>query len=573
MADSRNSVAHRPMKIPQDYSDWFLQFKKSEEYEILVTHPVAYFCAEYALDSILPTYAGGLGVLAGDFVREAAVQSFPLVAVGLFYRKAQSTLSVAGGNKDSKLRLFLDLNQVPVVVSLPLEGRIVSARAWHWEDSTGAQVYLLDTDVPENDPRDRDITKNLYDEDRDIRLKQEIILGIGGFRLLARIGYHASVYHLNEGHSAFLALELVRHEMEHQRANFLDACNFAKKHILFTNHTLVPEGQEQFFTDKVSLFMTQYAKEMGITGADIAKLGAMESDPNIFSMTTLSFKLSSKSNAVSRFHSEKALKIWPNEAINNVTNGVFAGRWDKIDSASDLDIWKCHLANKRKLLRLVEEGSGEVWGETDLICVWARRLVNYKQPLLFLENTDKILAIAKKSSVPIRLIFSGPTGGERENPYEEKIKKIIAEKLPGLAVFLPHYSTDLAEVLTAGADVWLNTPLPGTEACGTSGMKAGLNGALALSLRDGWVHEIEPADIGWVASDLPKEDLFSLLEYKIIPLYDQHLKNPAASVWLTKMQSVRNFILTNFSTSRVLAEYIEKLYVPILRQKHAHKID
>ncbi len=534
--------------------------------------PVAYFCAEYALQSELPTYAGGLGVLAGDFVREAAARGFPLVAVGLRYQKAQSVLAADEDNHSPALRTLVDADNREIIVTLPIGERVVSAKAREWH-AGAARVYLLDTDIPENHPSDREITKCLYDEDRDTRLKQEIVLGIGGFRLLARLGIHAAVYHLNEGHSAFLALELVRHEMEHQGASFEDACDYAKRHILFTNHTLVPEGQEQFLTKQIGLYMARYAQEMHIKGEAIAMLGAQADNPDIFSMTTLSFRFSSKWNAVSRLHSEKALKIWPQAAIASVTNGVFAGRWDKIGDVPDREIWHRHLENKIKLLSLVRQKTGEEWRETDLLLVWARRLVEYKQPLLVLAQADKLLEIAKNSPVPLRLIFSGPTGGELPNPLVTQIEKIIEEKLKGLAVFIPNYSTELAELLTAGADVWLNTPKPGTEACGTSGMKAGLNGALSLSTYDGWVHEVEPSEIGWVVKDSPEDGLFAALQNEIIPLYAHCLKDPDNSEWFRKMTAVRNFIFQNFSTARVLKEYIEKFYIPILRQKHTHKKD
>ena len=321
--------------------------------------------------------------------------------------------------------------------------------------------------------------------------------------------------------------------------------------------------------------MAKYAEEMNLKGEDIAKLGILENYPRVFSMTTLSFKLSTKSNTVSKLHEEKARKIWPNQTIDNVTNGVFVKRWDKIGDTPDENIWERHLENKKKLLALVKERTGEIWQETDLIFVWARRLVAYKQPLLFLDNPHELLEISKNSPVPIRIIFSGPTG-ERENSLEEKIEKIIEGKLKGIAVFLPNYSTEVAEILTAGGDIWLNTPVPGTEACGTSGMKAGLNGVLSLSTNDGWVHEVNPSDIGFVVNGPEKEqekEIFSLLKKDIIPLYHSHLKNPKNSVWIGKMKTVRNFILGNFSTSRALREYIEKLYMPILKQKHSHRFD
>lgn len=564
------------MKNYPDSTNWFLEFKKSKEYEIFAKNPVAYFCAEYALDSTLPTYAGGLGVLAGDFVREAAMQDFPLVSVGLFYKKAQNILSLEKCKEKHKLKTVIDKNNQEIIVTIPIENRIVSARAWLWEEAEkekNAKVYLLDTDIPENDPRDRGITERLYDENRDTRLKQEILLGIGGFRLLAKLGYHSSVYHLNEGHSAFLSLELVRHEMEHQRVNFENACEYAKKHILFSSHTLVLAGQEQFASEKVALFMEKYAREIGLEGKDIAKLGTLAEDSSLFSMTSFSFRLSIKSNAVSLLHKEEARKVWPNQLMESVTNGIFVPRWDKIVDTSAKNIWENHLENKRKLLTLVKEKTGEIWGEKDLIFAWARRLVEYKQPLLFLDNMDKLLEISKNSPVPIRIIFSGPTG-ENDSIFDAKIKEIIKEKLKDNAAFIPNYSLDIARILTAGADIWLNTPMVGFEACGTSGMKAGLNGVLSLSTKDGWVYEVDASDIGWVINEKDLEGgIFSLVEKKIIPLYDDHLKNLVDTVWTERMWKVRNLMLESFSTSRVLQEYIEKLYIPILKQKHIHKID
>jgi len=559
------------MQTHSDYSNWFIRFKKSEEYKIFAEHPVAYFCAEYALDSSLPIYAGGLGVLAGDFVRETAQQKFPLVAVGLFYKKAQSTLSSEDEKKKKNIQPMLDKDNREIIVSLPIEDRIVSIKAWRWSEGS-TSVYLLDADVPENDPRDRTLTHSLYDENRDVRLKQEIILGIGGFRLLARLGYHASVYHLNEGHSAFLALELVRHEMEHQRVGFDEACGYAKKHILFTNHTLVPEGQEQFASERIVLFMAKYAEEMGIKGEDIAQLGTLANNPNVFSMTNLSFRLSTKTSAVSKFHAEKAKDVWPEHPMESITNGIFVKRWEKTGGWIKTSLYRSHLKNKKKLLALVKKYEMIDWKDTDLILVWARRMVEYKRPLLLLEDTDRLLKIIKNSPVPVRLVFSGPTG-EQENIFVVKVKQIIEEKLKNIAVFVPNYSTEIAEILTAGADVWLNTPIPGTEACGTSGMKAGVNGVPSLSTKDGWVHEVDAMHIGWVAESSTREEIFSLLEKNIIPLYCDHLKKVSGSAWAEKMKTVRNMILGDFSTSRVLREYIEKLYIPVMRQKHTHRVD
>ncbi len=556
--------------LAQETQRWFSKFKNSDEYAAFTKNPVAYFSAEYALDSDLPTYAGGLGILAGDYIRETAMQDFPLVAVGIHYQKAQSTLSRVESKHN--LQKVLDKNGEEIVVSLPMENRMILVKAWLWQEGN-AKVYLLDTDVPENSPEDREITKFLYAENRDTRLKQEIILGICGFRLLAKLGIHASVYHLNEGHSAFLALELVRHEMEHQRASFEDACTYARKHIVFTNHTLVAAGQEQFLSEKVAQYMAQYAEEMGLEGGDIAQLGAINYDSNLLSMTTLSFRLSNKSNTVSKLHLEEAQNIWPDEKMQNVTNGIFIKRWDKIKADSNLQLWEQHIENKKLLLNLVKEQTGQTWGENDLILVWARRMVDYKQPMLFIDNIDKILEITKNSPMPIRIIYSGPTG-ENENPLVSVIKKTIAEKLKGIAVFIPNYSTAVASILTIGADMWLNTPVIGREACGTSGMKAALNGGLTLSTNDGWINEVDGGSIGWVVNSSENgEELRYLLEKEILPEYQKFLTQKDPSLWYKKMQNARNLILNNFSTSRMLKEYIELLYIPTLKQKHTHPRD
>jgi starch phosphorylase len=552
--------------------EWFEEFKKTESYQAFVKHPVAYFSAEYALDSALPTYAGGLGILAGDFIREVAKQEFPLIAVGLFYQKAQNILALKENGNIHKIKTVLDESGADLIVTVPIEHRVVKIRARLWEEGK-AKVYLLDTDIDENDPMDRDISKSLYDENRDLRLKQEILLGIGGFRLLAKLGYHASVYHLNEGHSAFLSLELVRHEMEHQKVNFQKACEYAKKHIIFTNHTLVPAGQERFATEKVKSFTGLCAEEICLNPKDIVGLGTTEESPEIFSMTTLSFNLSTKANAVSKIHMRKSHELWPEHNIENVTNGIFIPRWDKVGVGSGINLYEKHLENKKTLLKFIKDKTGECWSEGDLVIAWARRLVEYKQPLLIFNNIEKICEIIKNSPVPIRIIFSGPTGNI-ENRFATEIKKLAETKLKGNLVFIENYSTEVSERLTAGADIWLNTPIEGTEACGTSGMKAGLNGALALSTNDGWINEVHGDDIGWVVTESKNnEEVLATLAQKVIPLYQDHLQNKESSDWTQKMMKARNLILEDFSTTRALREYIEKLYIPTLAQKHKHKIE
>lgn len=551
-------------------SNYFEQFKKTTAYETFKKAPVAYFCAEYALESGFPTYAGGLGILSGDYIRETAKQEFPMVAVGIKYQNGQSLPPKESRGSKTILNRVVDKDGKDVIVSIAIEHREVHMKAWHWMDG-GAEVYLLDTDIEENNEQDRSITKNLYDMDRDIRLKQEIVLGIGGFRLLAALGYHASVYHLNEGHSAFLALELIRHEMDHQKVNFQEACEYAKKHILFTNHTLALAGQEKFAPEKVAQFIEMCTKDICLDGRVIAELGLPASDVNIFSMTTFSFRLSSKANTVSKIHYDNAQLVWPGQVMENVTNGIFIDRWDKVNSS--VAIVSAHLENKRKLLNFVKERIGQVWNESDLIFVWARRLVEYKQPLFLFSNIEKLVEISKNSPMPIRIIFAGPNV-PNDNHFQENLEKIFSEKLPGSAVFIDEYNVGLSQILTSGADIWLNTPIIGTEACGTSGMKAALNGVLSLSTSDGWVNEVNHEDVGWVTHDSSSsQDMLGLIQNKIIPTYAEHLKNPENSIWSEKMVRARKLILDKFSTSRMLQEYIEKLYLPILAQKHKHRVE
>lgn len=560
-------------ELKHEYDSWFEEFKKTDEFKKLEKNPVAYFCSEYALETCLPTYAGGLGILSGDHIREASMRDFPLIAVGLLYQKSQNC-TTTDVHKNPKLSLLKGESGETVVVNLPFEGRNVSARTWVWQEGK-TKVYLLDTDFDQNDPKDREITKELYVEDRDLRLKQEILLGIGGFRLVAKIARHASVYHMNEGHSAFLALELVRHEIEHQRVDFLNACDFAKKHLIFTNHTVVPAGQEHFDPKRVVELVEHCARDICLNIWEIGTLGTMGIDPNVYSMTTMSFRLSSASNSVSKIHLEKAKSVWPEHAktMTNITNGIYLPRWDQVASDNVEEIIKKHSANKRKMLEVIKKETGQDWGDNDLVFVWARRMVSYKQPLLILDDIEKIKQMIDSSPVKIRFVFAGPTN-HSQNPFIEQIQKIASEKLAGSLVYLSGYNIDLAQTLCAGADVWLNTPVIGNEACGTSGMKAGLNGALNLSTRDGWVAEVRAEEIGWIVDDCQScGELYKTIEEEIIPLYKKHVDDGAKSEWSKKMQIARETVIKKFSTSRMLKEYIEKMYLPTLAQKHKHEID
>ncbi|MBU6431072.1 MAG: alpha-glucan family phosphorylase [Patescibacteria group bacterium] len=559
---------------------WFEDFKKSQEYRGFLKEPVAYFCAEFALESDMPTYIGGLGVLSGDYVKEAADRKFPIIGVGLFYNESREFDENSPGknngtketdSRENGLSLVVDEKDNRVLISLPIHDRVVHAQAWSWT-KRGVTVYLLDTNITENEQNDRKITARLYIPDKETRVKQEMVLGIGGSRLLQALKIHPSVYHLNEGHSSFLALELARYETERRNVDFVNACTFASQHIAFTNHTLVPAGNELFSKDLVSAMMYKYAEDLQVPITELVSLGSIK-DSSLFSMTTLSLRFSSKINAVSALHCKKAVEIFSLYKMENVTNGIYVEGWDSLKTESKNEIWKKHQENKKTLLSLIKDKSGESWNENTLLIGWARRFVPYKRPLAILEDIKELKKIAEAKGREMKIVFAGHAseGDEEGKKIFDEVRRIIAEELKGIAVFLPNYNLELAKLLTSGCDVWLNTPVVGSEACGTSGMKAALNGALPLTTKDGWVDEVNLDGIGWILENTDiNRKILEILDKSVVPMYYKHLENPndSASEWLARMEKARELILVKFSMSRAFREYIENIYLPISKQKH-----
>lgn len=528
---------------------------------------IAYFCTEFALDNKMPTYAGGLGVLAGDFVKEAAREKFPLVAVGLYYHQgyAQNTNTYFSPGKvipeDLGLKQVLNAQKEPVLVSVPIQDRQILAKAWQWQEGP-VTVYLLDTEVEENTPLDRIITNQLYVNDKEIRMKQEMILGIGGFRLLHALGLQPEIYHLNEGHSAFLILELIKDLMGIQKIDFDHARELARKKIVFTNHTLVAAGQEIYSTDLFSAIMFRYAESLGIPLTEVMNLGQIP-ESNLFSMTLLSIRLAGKINAVSALHAEEATKIWADQPMKAITNGIFFPRWDFLKTDKPEEIWQKHQTNKKKLLTLIKEKTTLVFPENTLLLGWGRRIVPYKRPLAIFDNPEKFKKLANDSHTPLRLIFAGLAHNDDEEGIKlfEELQRLSTNELKDLVVYLPGYGLSLSQTLIPGCDVWLNTPVVKSEACGTSGMKASLNGVLPLTTNDGWVAEVDLNNIGWIVENQDLgESLLATLEKNIIPEYAAHLKNPDHSSWTNKMSEGRKLILQNFGMNRVLEDYKKKLY-------------
>lgn len=574
------------MSLSDDLA-WWENFRASDGYRRLQDRPVAYFCAEFALTSSLKTYSGGLGVLAGDILREAADQKLPLVGVGLLYGE-----SIAGRSPTGPATVEPVLAAgTPLTVRVPIQDRYVTVAAYRYPSTKigagwwsggvrTAPVYFLTTDCPGNDPRDCCLTDKLYPADKEKRLQQEIILGLGGLRLLEALAIHPSIYHLNEGHSAFLALEIIRHEMSERLIGFDDALNLARRHVVFTNHTLVPAGQDVYSNDLVAANLAKYAEELAVPVDRLVNLGLVQ-ESSLFSMTMLSLRLAGKINAVSQLHAAKAGEIWKDHPMEGITNGIHLGTWDRLS-----DIQTSHLVNKRHLLEKIKSVTGHDWPEDCLLLGWARRFVGYKRPLSIFFDPVWLADICSRPNRPVRIIISGNVQEEdeegekllaelknllnfRQSDFRQPDNQTIRQNSPAvrqsdslnrIAAYLSNYGMELAQLLTAGCDVWLNTPIVGFEACGTSGMKAALNGVLPISTKDGWMAEIDPLGIGWLLdSDKVSDSLYRTLENQVIPLYFDHRQE-----WLKNMVSARRLILENFTTTRVLKEYIEKLYLPLI---------
>ncbi len=553
---------------------WFETWKQTNHYKQLAERPIAYFCAEYALESKIPTYAGGLGVLAGDVVHEAADRGVPMVAIGLYYQHGyicpdhetngelvENCVDIPA--ESVGLAPVMTADGTRLKVKVPIQDRDIDVQVWVWTRAE-LKVYLLDSNVETNEAHDRRITERLYVANNETRLKQEIILGIGGLRVLEAFKIHPSLYHLNEGHSAFLALELIRHEMQERTLSFEEAKAFARRRLVVTNHTLVPAGNEVYADDLVSLLLQRYAMNMAVPASELIKLGLVH-DASSFSMTLLALRMAAVTNAVSKLHAKKAREIWHDHPMVAVTNGVHVPTWDKIKTEVKIpgEFWKLHQERKGELLKHIQTVSGRTWDQNTLLVGWARRIATYKRPGAILADAKRFAELARNAERPMRLVFSGrPHSADKEGlRIREDIMKLIDNDLKDVAVYLPGYDLDQAELLVAGCDVWLNTPVVGFEACGTSGMKAALNGVLPCSTKDGWVDEADLYKVGWLLEDATvARDILDKLEKNIAPMYYDRNADGVPVEWEEHMRNARDMTLNQFSATHMLRSYIEMMY-------------
>ncbi len=529
--------------------------------------PIAYFSTEFGLHETLPIYAGGLGVLSGDHLKGASDLGLPLVAVGFYYTKGYFSqhISEDGWQESRPLRLkFDDLPIVPILtsegepvsVSVELPGREVKSRLWMIMVGR-VNLYLLDTDVEGNSSNDRDLSARLYNSDLDLRISQEIILGVGGVRALRMLGYNPSVWHMNEGHSGFLTLEHAREKVA--SGHTLDeAIASIRASNIFTTHTPVPAGNDEFPLWLMDKYFSNLWPELGLDREGFINL-ARHQNPwgETFSMPVLALKLSDHRNGVSELHGEVAQKmwrhIWPEKEIDDipigyVTNGVHTGTWlarrlrhlldrymtpnwienlddprvwEDIEKIPDAELWTIRRHLKRKLVAYMRERARNQWAKDGVHPVqviasgvlldpyaltigFARRFATYKRANLILRDIDRLLDIIDRPNMPVQIIFAG-----KAHPADEPGKLLIQEVYRvvkkadngGRLVFLDDYDMNLAHYLIQGVDVWLNTPRRPHEASGTSGMKAAMNGVLNFSVLDGWWREGYNGRNGWAIGD------------------------------------------------------------------------
>lgn len=554
----------------ENFYQWREQSKVNPLYQKLAEHPVAYFCMEYATPKNLPIYAGGLGVLAGDYVIEAYQQNFPMVAMGIFYNQkcyvgSSGDYCVKNDPVQLGLSPVVDKLGKRIKLSIPINNKEVYFCAWLYNSGT-IPIYLMDSNVEENNQDDREITNLLYVADPEIRIKQELILGIGGAMLLRELGIRPSIYHMNEGHSAFLVYELTKQIMHDKNLKYNNAFKQAAKQIAFTNHTLVVGGHDVFSVQTVKDLLKKYATGAGLPLEEMLLPGVDKKNKKVFSTTFLALNSATMVNAVSKLHSDEAKKHWPDYKTLNVTNGISVSRWDKISDSED--IVKSHLKSKKILLDFIKKETGVKWRPNDLVIAWARRIVSYKRPTSPFEDLQAIKKLLNNRREPVRLLYSGqPHYDDNEGHFlANELRKLASDELRGKMVFLEKYSTQISSMMISGADVWLNTPIVGLEACGTSGMKAALNGVLQCSTNDGWLPEVDLEKIGFMLDDkYVSLSLVDTIANHIVPLYYRHLGDRGVnSIWRSKMEWSRETILHHFGSDRMLRDYIEKIYRPLL---------
>ena len=627
---------------------WF-----AEKYPQNKNDLIAYFSAEYGLDETIPIYSGGLGILSGDHLKSASDLGIPLVAVGLLYKNGYFHQKI-NGNGDQEIEYHnINLSELPVnpvkdekgeelIIYVKFPKRRLYLKVW--QINVGRiKLYLLDSDIEKNHEEDRDVTLRLYGGDQEMRIRQEIVLGMGGVNLLRTLGLQPTVYHMNEGHSAFLTLEIMKNIMKEKQVSFDIARDIASSKTVFTTHTPVPAGNDIFPVSLVEKYFKDFWPRLSLSREEFLKLG-MKSEDELqegFNMGILALKIAGKKNGVSKLHGavsrELFGEIWPNIAANEspigyVTNGIHTcswlapnlkdlyneylipywqdnihedGVWKNINNIPNEKLWEAHQDRKEKLIQLVKEStinrlrrSGysyddimEIVSKLDknvLTIGFARRFATYKRATLIFKDIERITQILNNTNRPVQIIFAGK-GHPADKEGHDLIKFIheisMMPQFKGKIFLLENYNIAMSRYLVSGVDVWLNNPRRPMEASGTSGQKASVNGVLNFSVLDGWWAEGYTQTNGWTIGtnaefeSYEEQDiadsisLYNTLENKIVPIYYDKNEKGISEKWL---QIMKNSIITTggkYSTSRMLVDYTENLYMPLCQLTKTHYTD
>ncbi len=621
---------HEEQSFALNRETWF-----SNKYPDSNLQQVAYFCMEYGLSEALPLYSGGLGVLAGDHLKTSNDLGIPLVAVGLLYQQGYFRQTITPQGEQREFYPFNDPSQMPVTpvrgadgewlnINIKFPGRDLMLRVWQVQIGR-IHLYLLDTNVPLNTPADRGITSELYGGGTELRLQQEMVLGIGGYNLLHELKLTPQVCHLNEGHAAFAILERARIFMHTENVDFNTALMATRAGNLFTTHTPVEAGFDRFDNRLVDHYLSSWAQASDINISQILALGhsSKKAVQDPFNMAWLAIHGSIAVNGVSRLHGKVSRCLfqnlfprWPGSEIpvGHITNGVHIPSWDSAQSdqlwtevcgkerwreelqalqasifmLSDSKLWEMRLNNRLNLIRWIRQrqsdqqvicnSADDILDPNVLTLGFARRFAEYKRPNLLLHDPQRLARLLTRSDQPVQIVIAGkahPKDNIGQALIKQWIRFINDFQLGNHLVFLVDYDLLIAEQLVAGVDLWLNTPRRPWEASGTSGMKVLVNGGLNIAELDGWWAEAYVENVGWSLGDGQEHDsdpywdkqeaeaLYNKLEQEIIPAFYQRNQQGIPEQWISLMRHSMGELTPQFSTNRMLREYTEQYYLPL----------
>ena len=604
---------------------------------------IAYFSAEYGLDEILPIYSGGLGILSGDHLKSASDLGIPLVAVGLLYKNGYFNQKINGYGQQESEYNNIDLYNLPInpvktaddqdmILEFPMLGNTLYLKVWKIQVGR-VSLYLMDSDIDKNIEEFKNITMKLYGGDKEMRIRQEIVLGMAGVELLKQLGLKPTVYHMNEGHSSFLTLQLIKNTMKEKEVAFQIAKEIVTAQTAFTTHTPVPAGNDIFDLGLIDKYFAGMWDDFGISRDEFMKLGMKETvnlEPG-FNMGILALRIAGKRNGVSKLHGavsrELFSEVWPDIAANEspityVTNGIHTcswlapnlkelynqylipywqdniqddNIWKKINTIPDEKLWNEHLKRKEKLMNLIKKNVTERYKRSGysyedinevvnklnpnaLTIGFARRFATYKRATLLFRDIERLTQLLNQENRPVQLVFAGkahPADVEGQNLIKQIHEISLMPQFKGKIFILENYNIGMARYLVSGVDVWLNNPRRPMEASGTSGEKASVNGVVNFSVLDGWWAEGYDTTNGWsigteteydsyeIQDNSDSDSIYSTLENKIIPTYYKQNDKGYSKDWVKYM---KNSIITTggkYSTSRMLVDYMERIYMPL----------